>query len=242
MAIDNCDFVFTSADRGYGSAIVAFSGGPGPHTIRSSRFEEACGECVRTSRCDVLVEDTSFRKGAVRFGFDRALGSVSLGSLTFRRCVAESTGWGWPSEGDALAVLSGGALLVDQCTFIDARCQQNLIASSNGEVHVNRSIFSNVDARNVFLCDGGSVSVLCSDVCAPTGVPFDGTCSPETSGVFDADPLYCDPAGGDFRLDGASPCLPSRSPCGELIGALEMGCGTVGLEPQSWGRIKGLYR
>jgi predicted outer membrane repeat protein len=56
------------------------------------------------------------------------------------------------------------------------------------------------------------------------------------------DPLFCDPDNGDLTLESLSPCLPSNSlGCG-LIGALGQGCGTVSVEPMSWGQIKGAYR
>ena len=57
-----------------------------------------------------------------------------------------------------------------------------------------------------------------------------------------ADPLFCDPAAGDFTVAADSPCLPANSgPCG-LIGALGQGCGAVAVEGVSWGSIKAMYR
>jgi hypothetical protein len=56
------------------------------------------------------------------------------------------------------------------------------------------------------------------------------------------DPLFCDPATGDYRVSQDSPCLPPHSlGCG-LIGALGQGCGSVSVQQQSWGSIKGGYR
>ena len=46
-----------------------------------------------------------------------------------------------------------------------------------------------------------------------------------------SDPQFCAPADciefeeGDYRLDVNSPCTAWRSPCGETIGGLEVGCG-----------------
>jgi hypothetical protein len=56
------------------------------------------------------------------------------------------------------------------------------------------------------------------------------------------DPLFCDVVGGDFRVMMGSPCIPPGSlDCGQ-IGAFGQGCGTVAVEPQTWGEIKAAYR
>jgi hypothetical protein len=75
--------------------------------------------------------------------------------------------------------------------------------------------------------------------------------------VFE-DPLFCDPhpCGTDlptdieefYSLQNGSPCLPGDSPCGELIGALPVGCPVSSVpDPAShraltWGRIKSAFR
>lgn len=41
---------------------------------------------------------------------------------------------------------------------------------------------------------------------------------------FSADPLFCDEEARDCRLQQGSPCSPDHSPCGELVGALLVGC------------------
>ena len=59
---------------------------------------------------------------------------------------------------------------------------------------------------------------------------------------FEADPFFCDPESGDFRLSGDSPCLPENSDDCGLIGARGFGCGSVSVEDESWGQIKGRFR
>jgi hypothetical protein len=58
----------------------------------------------------------------------------------------------------------------------------------------------------------------------------------------EVDPLFCDADNGDLTLESLSPCLPPNSLGCDLIGALGQGCGTVSVEPMSWGQIKGAYR
>ena len=59
---------------------------------------------------------------------------------------------------------------------------------------------------------------------------------------FFVDPLFCDPANGDYGVDAASPALPANNECGVLIGALGQGCGPIRVERKSWAGIKALYR
>ncbi len=67
---------------------------------------------------------------------------------------------------------------------------------------------------------------------------------PESAQAGDllVDPQLCDPEAGDFTLHSTSPAAAQNSPsCGQ-IGALGVGCGTVSVEPMSFGRIKSRYR
>ena len=64
------------------------------------------------------------------------------------------------------------------------------------------------------------------------------------------DPRFCAPIDcanaptieGDYRVAGASICLPEHSACGALIGVLGLGpCGTNPVERTSWGSLKARY-
>jgi hypothetical protein len=63
-------------------------------------------------------------------------------------------------------------------------------------------------------------------------------------GNISQDPLFCDPAGGDFTLCADSPCAADNNPACGQIGALPVGCGpcgTTAVETTSWGAIKTLF-
>jgi hypothetical protein len=74
------------------------------------------------------------------------------------------------------------------------------------------------------------ISVVCSAV-DTLGVTYPDAFEFIGEQVY-SDPLFCDPescddaptVGGDYSLMSGSPCLPENSPCGELIGALGLGC------------------
>jgi hypothetical protein len=56
------------------------------------------------------------------------------------------------------------------------------------------------------------------------------------------DPQFCAASQEDYSVSAGSPCLPENNAGCDLIGALGAGCGTISVEPTSWGRLKGLYR
>ncbi len=69
--------------------------------------------------------------------------------------------------------------------------------------------------------------------------------------VLTDDPLFCGPldcdaaptTGGDYTLAASSPCLPARSPCGQLIGARDEGCGdATPIVSRTWGQLRETYR
>jgi hypothetical protein len=103
------------------------------------------------------------------------------------------------------------------------------------------------------------------DIAVTSGVMRAGCCALDTSAVFTqagaeltfldtqvfGDPLFCvphvcmgqDEGSWDSTLGVQSPCLPERSPCGELIGAWGEGCsGPSAVRVTSWGAIKSSYR
>lgn len=62
-------------------------------------------------------------------------------------------------------------------------------------------------------------------------------------GNFSADPLFCDGAAGDYRLQWGSPCLPSNSGGCGLVGAYGFGaCGSVAVDPSTWAKVKARFR
>lgn len=61
-------------------------------------------------------------------------------------------------------------------------------------------------------------------------------------GNLAADPQFCDPGSGDFRIAAASPCAPAQSGACGLIGALDPAqCVPNAVAPTTWGWIKVHY-
>ncbi|MEZ5063231.1 MAG: right-handed parallel beta-helix repeat-containing protein [bacterium] len=87
---------------------------------------------------------------------------------------------------------------------------------------------------------GGTITGGCNDYWNNEEGDFEAWTPLPTD--LSADPLFCDPEAHDFRLHSNSPCAPDQNPtCGQ-VGAWSVACGSVSIEPLSWGRIKGAYR
>jgi len=86
------------------------------------------------------------------------------------------------------------------------------------------------------------VNVQCCNVAENTGGNYTGALSDQTGSNdnISAEPLFCDAPSGDLTLYDTSPCTSANSPCGQTIGAHDVGCETA-VEPSSWGRIKASF-
>jgi hypothetical protein len=144
----------------------------------------------------VITGNRSDTGGGVCFGVSGTNG------LTGCTVVANS------SDGDGGGIFTGFPIVLNKC-IVWGNCS--------------------VSGSDQIWC--GGAEIRCSDV-DPTGVGI----LPYGTVVYDencvnTDPMFCDPYAcglhtlGDWTLDTASPCLASHSPCGELIGALGVGCG-----------------
>lgn len=76
-----------------------------------------------------------------------------------------------------------------------------------------------------------TVNLLCCDVFGNVGGDYTGPLAGQAA-INDnicADPVFCDSYDDDFTLGSISPCLPAKSGCGQLIGALGEGCVVSGV-------------
>jgi hypothetical protein len=116
------------------------------------------------------------------------------------------------SGGGALYVQAHSIVTVLNCTFVDNTSPQGpgvYIPGTFPTVLLDRCIFANQDCaiwNATFTC-------CCFRDCAAGGTSFQ------------ADPLFCDAPGGDYRLAAGSPCLPDGNACESLLGSEALGCG-----------------
>lgn len=151
------------------------------------------------------------------------IGQYSQPVISNTTIVANSSGeeGGYGNrEGGGIAVYSHSFALLDNCIIV-----------------------GNFRGEGAY-CDNTSViQIRCSDVFGNEGGDWVGFIADQEhiTDNISAPPLFCDPVSGDYHLSENSPCAGATSPCG-LMGALDVQCGTVGLAPLGWSRIKTLYR
>ncbi|MBZ0267866.1 hypothetical protein K8I85_06910 [bacterium] len=141
---------------------------------------------------------------------------------------------------------------VSNNTFVENRA----LGQGGGALVINRTgvdVFNNIFAFNTVFGGGTGGAVLClNDNSVASGCNlFWGNQAPDVTACniligqddnLEADPLFCDPQSEDYSLMVGSPGSPEHpSGCG-LRGAYPVGCGPVSVSPQSWGKVKGMYR
>ena len=171
-------------------------------------------------------------------------GTISLsgpGSKTVKNCVFHDIDL--PTGNGGCLRIAGGSVVIRGNTMAYLHQVYGTAAAVYVFGAVSTVFESNIVAHTsgttaVDVEDGGAVTAGCNvfwdnaDGIGYTPRPTDRI----------ADPLFCDEDARDLTLQPTSPCLPENSlGCG-LIGALGQGCGSVSIQPQSWGKTKSAYR
>jgi len=153
---------------------------------------------------------------------DNGTASISAVGVDLERCVLIGSFYG----------LTGVSGSVRSSTIVG--CTRGVRAIDETTIESSIIAFNGASAT-------GPVTLSCSDVFGNTNGDWVGDIAGQDAefGNFSADPLFCDLEAGDLTLNSRSPCLPQNL-CG-LVGALGLGCGTVSVRPESWGRIKGRF-
>jgi hypothetical protein len=157
------------------------------------------------------------------------------------------------------AAIYGTPKLVSQCTFIaneapGTRSQGASVYSTTITTRVERSTFVhnssgvfNAVVRNCIIawCSNGPpcagiVDVACTNVWA-NARGQDSCQGGDDSGNMSVDPQFCGvqpEVSGNVLLQSDSPC--ALAPCGR-IGARDVGCNEVGVQPSQWSTMKRRY-
>ncbi len=211
--VEDCTFELN--ESGEGAAVTIGTG-----TVRNSRFlnNQGIGLGAALQGARVQVTECLFDGNEVE-GVGAAIAVVDFGNVIENNTIVRNR-----KVGGGVGV--GSAVYIGRSN--QAAFRRNIIAYSSGgpALEQHRDAMAVVGACNVFYANQ------------------DGDAQGYTLRESDrvVDPQFCDVAGADWTLRPESPCLPENSQGCDRIGALGVGCGTVSVEPMSFGRIKSQYR
>ncbi len=228
-----------------GGAIYGHSSSP---TIEECLFDHNSGNggalaLVVDSSPEILgclfLENSGGAGGAVYNG--------ARSSPTLEACIFEGNS---ATSGGAVYSQSSSDPQLINCTLhangaIDATIRTRTYGGSPGAVTLQNTIIAFGTQGTAVHCDPTSAATLtCCDVYGNAAGDWVDCIADQygINGNISGDPLFCDAGAGDLTLNSASPCAPANSGSCELIGALNVGCGPVAVEPTTWGAIKASYR
>lgn len=192
-----------------------------------------------------LIEDCVISGNEAESG--AGLSILGESSVLLDECILTGNdaraGWG----GGISVQGTGATVVLHGCTVASNHSLEEGggIFISGSAVEAERTILWDNCGDDAFLA-GGAVSFFCCTL-DPSEISGSGDITYEGQQVVD-DPLFCDPivcnsnnlpsTEGDYTIRSDSPCLPKNSPCGELIGALGIGCTPTVFHKETWGRVK----
>ncbi|MEZ4651161.1 MAG: right-handed parallel beta-helix repeat-containing protein [Candidatus Eisenbacteria bacterium] len=225
--VENCSFQDLDVVMGLG-VLDMYAGGN--LFLRGCSFSgiHAGADAGVVEGYNVTVEDCQFDD------CDVGLGLVWGGHPRLDHVVA--------SHNTAKAIVYASTIEATNCTFWMNQTEASLMAPN--EYFFLGIVASHVihvgDEGDVFADAVNAMQVDCCDLV--NGDLVAGLYVGSTN-VFSADPLFCDPEGGDFKLEAGSPCLPGvLSPDCDLMGAVDGLCPGLPIVRGSWGSVKAMFR
>jgi predicted outer membrane repeat protein len=227
--------------NGYGGG-VASRGASRPSLIRCQMVENAAWSGGGAYGRFALLEDCQFSYNSASIGGGATVLATDSGIVsrcTFARNSASYRGGGLYC-GLGTCVISGSTFCLNS-----ADDDGGGIACRDGILDLSGTIVAfSSKGEAVFLDEGASAFVMCSDLFGNAGGDWTGPIEDQlgVNGNISEDPLFCDLPELDLTLQSDSPCAPDFNPeCG-LIGAWPVGCGPSSTVPCTWGALKSLFR
>jgi predicted outer membrane repeat protein len=231
--VSDCDFVENAAGSGAGLWTDEAS-------INGCRFRGNTAAHAGGGLYGGSAQECIFSDNVAAYG-----GGVSSASLT--RCIVLGNS---AARGGGIA--SGSSATVQGCTISGNFAVEGSGASIRNSDHpvtltLEHTIVAFNQGGEAVICGGmATAESTCSDIFGHAGGDWVGCMAGQlgVSGNISEDPLFCNPASGDFTLAEGSPCAPFSPPNPEcaLIGALPVGCGATAVRTTTWGFIKGAFR
>ena len=235
--VEDCEFL----DNGVGGLYV----GSSPCVIRRCQFLRNAqgGARLYGGLVSGLIEDSVFASNTGGCALELSAfipDDQTPGVKVFRCLFAENSG------GSSTVRLWNVPGWIADCTFWGNQAPQTVFLRAEPSFSfdwaglLERVIIEPGAATEVIHCEDNPhpFAIHCSDLVGGwTGCAADWL---GVEGNIDADPMFCDPAAGDFTLHASSPCYAINSGCGTM-GAYDVGCGSTGVDDASFSAIKALY-
>ncbi len=244
--ISYCLFENNSAGTGDGTIHLALTS-PITHCVfRNNQARSGAAINSGGFSAEYLIQDCVFEGN---FAHEQHGGAIRIheANATVERCLFVDNSA--VLDGGAIIVLDAAAPQIRNCTFYQnhaGRYGGGIAIWNASSPEITNCIISQSATGGGISCFGGNYPIFaCDDAWANAGGNYTGECGDPTGqgGNISADPLFCDPEGGDFQLYTNSPCAPDHNPACGLIGAYDVGCqGPTATRPMTWGGIKALYR
>jgi hypothetical protein len=167
---------------------------------------------------------------------------IDVGGLRFTNCVFSSAPG---TSGYAVAAHFFAQVHLTGCTITGIEGSDIIrLDDVDDAITLNNTIIAYNHATTTFRC-GGSITLRRSDVYGNEGGDWVGCVADQLglNGNICLDPQFCSENSTDdenWSIQNDSPCAPEQSGCG-LIGAWDVGCGTVDAEERTWGGVKLLF-
>lgn len=204
--ISECRIFDSRAQSGGGIALILFGGIVDRCVIAGNHAEDGGGGIVSLFSGGIIISECVISGNTADTGGGVSFQDDTGGNVLTSCTISSNAAVKWVGGG----VYTNETVRVDRC-IVWGNC------AARGE-----ELFASLD----------DATVICSDVDS-TGVDVDWASINYDEHCVFTDPMFCAPVpcgqttAGDWMLHESSPCLPSYSPCSQLIGALDAGCGVA---------------
>jgi hypothetical protein len=234
--LTECVFSDNHATSGGGMAAVA--GGPILHACRFEENQATHGGGMICNQSAVSLANCRFEKNTA---------SMWGAGIRCLDCAPTAIGCIFAGNVGAALYCDDASPQVLFCTFWGNTGYFGGAIALDGDSHaaVDWTIISHTLDGPAIFCEawtGSSATLRCCDLFGNDAGDW-AYCIADQYGVdgnFSADPLFCDPENGDFRLQEDSPCAPGGA-C-DLVGAEGVGCEETAVPATTWGAIKAMFR